>query len=341
FQMTAPGYGQLNSAFTEEPDIGYPVGSGNNSYGTGDLNYSLPDHTAITLTVTTFAENNYMGTQVAYYLTYDCTTGATLATVPLVVGRLTKTVEFDPVRESDVIRVTAKSKNPNEAVLIANTYAQAYYDRNMFASRARSRAVREFLDEQMQSKRGSLATAEDALQSYMEAKEVVSLDDEARKLIEQLSQLEALRDAADVSIQAAQKTLVSYQQQLAELGPNVARAIGEANDPYIRLLQDQIARLEVQRDVTVAQNPQAVGQDIYRQKLLEIDVQISALRIKLQDRTKTYLETVVPGTRVSGQASDPAGFLSQVKQKVIELQIELQELQSRKTALIEQISQYE
>ena len=271
----------------------------------------------------------------------DDTTGTTLATVPLIVGRLTSTVSFDPVRESDVIRVTAKSKNPEEAVLIANTYAQAYYDRNMFASRARSRAVREFLDEQMQSKRGSLATAEDALQSYMEAKEVVSLDDEARKLIEQLSQLEALRDAADVSIQAAQKTLASYQQQLAELGPNVARAIGEANDPYIRLLQDQIARLEVQRDVTVAQNPQAVGQDIYRQKLLEIDVQISALRIKLQDRTKTYLETVVPGTRVSGQASDPAGFLSQVKQKVIELQIELQELQSRKTALIEQISQYE
>ena len=101
FQMTAPGYGQLNSAFTEEPDIGYPVGSGNNSYGTGDLNYSLPDHTAITLTVTTFAENNYMGTQVAYYLTYDCTTGATLAqgmiaqAPPIPTGFVLRTITCD------------------------------------------------------------------------------------------------------------------------------------------------------------------------------------------------------------------------------------------------------
>jgi len=161
----------------------------------------------------------------------DDTTREQFASIPLVTKRLGLTVAFDPVRESDVIRLTAKSKNPEEAVLIANTYAQAYYDRNMFASRARSRAVREFLDEQMKSKRESLATAEDALQNYMEQKGVVLLDEEAKKLIEQLSQLEALRDAADVSIQSVQKTLASYQQQLAELEPNVARAIGEANDP--------------------------------------------------------------------------------------------------------------
>jgi capsular exopolysaccharide synthesis family protein len=274
-------------------------------------------------------------------MSQEDTSANEFASIPLIVKRLSGTVGFDPVRESDVIRVTARSKNPQEAALIANTYARAYYDRNMYASRARSRAVREFLDEQLGSKKESLATAEDALQSYMEKKGVVLLDEEAKKLIEQLSQLEALRDAADVSIQSVTKTLASYKQQLAELEPNVARAIGEANDPYIRLLQDQIAKLEVQRDVTVAQNPQAVGQDLYRQKLSEIDEQISALRLKLQDRTSTYLETVIPGMKNPGEANDPAGFLSQVKQKVIELQIELQELQSKKGALTEQIAQYE
>lgn len=75
FKMTAPGYGQLNSAFTQELSIGYAVGSGTNTYGTGSLNYSLPAHTLITLTIVTYSGNNYTGTTVTSSFTYDCTTG--------------------------------------------------------------------------------------------------------------------------------------------------------------------------------------------------------------------------------------------------------------------------
>ncbi len=263
------------------------------------------------------------------------------ATVAEIVKRFETDVEFDPVRDSDVIKVTAKSANPREAALIANTFAKVYYDRNMYTSRTRSRAVREFLQAQLQTRTQNLDKAEGDLQRYMESKGIVSLDDEAKKIIDQLSQLEAQRDATDIQIQSLAKTLASYQEALAKVEPNVARVMGEANDPYIRQMQDQLARLEVQRDVTIAQNPNVVGQEIFNQKLKEIDNQITALRQKLQQRTDEYLKSLLPGTTVSSSSSDPAAYMGQLKLKITEAQIEQQSLTAKKKALVDVIAQYE
>ncbi|MEX1276499.1 MAG: polysaccharide biosynthesis tyrosine autokinase, partial [Bacteroidota bacterium] len=270
----------------------------------------------------------------------DSLTVREFATVSEVLARLDTKVNFEPVRDSDVIKITAKSSQAGEAALIANTFAKAYFDRNMFSSRTRSRAVREFLQGQLKNREQSLDTAEGQLQKYMETEGIVSLDDEAKKVIEQLSALEATRDATDIQIQSLTKTLSSYKEELAKVEPNVAKAMGEANDPYIRQMQDQLAKLEVQRDVTISQNPNVVGQEIFNQKLKEIDAQIVALRKNLQQRTDEYLKSLLPGTSTPNQ-NDPAAYLSQVKLKIIETQIEQQSLIAKKKALADVIIQYE
>ena len=84
------------------------------------------------------------------------------------------------------------------------------------------------------------------------------------------------------------------------------------------------AKLEVQRDVIISQNPNLVGQLIYSEKLKEVAEQIISLRSKLQDRTAEYLKSLVPS--IVGEGS--AGFLAQTKQKIIEHQIELDGLTS-------------
>jgi len=267
--------------------------------------------------------------------------GESLAPVSQIVRRLASSVNFDPVRDSDVIKITAKSTNPREATLIANTYAEAYYDRNLLASRTRSRAVREFLEQQLKSRQRTLASSEDTLQQYMQNKGIVSLDDESRKIIDQLSALEATRDADEINIESLSKTLSSYEEELKKVGPNVSRVMGEANDPYIRLLQEQLAKLEVQKDVTIAQNPAVAGQAIYNDKLKEIDAQIAALRHNLQSRTDEFLKTLVPGQSATQGATSPTGYLSQLKQKIVELRIERGALVAKKGALDDVIKHYE
>jgi hypothetical protein len=70
-------------------------------------------------------------------------------------------------------------------------------------------------------------------------------------LIDQLAQLEATRDATDISLKELQNTLASYQAQLPQQETNLARVVGEASDTYIKQMQEQLSQLEVRRDMTV------------------------------------------------------------------------------------------
>ncbi len=263
-----------------------------------------------------------------------------MASVEMVSARVQASVEFEPVRESDVIKISAASRNPREAALMANMYVQAYYDRNIYASRTKQRSFREFLETQVKDKQAALAKSEEAMRKYMEEKGVVSLDDNSKRIIEQLSQLESQRDAVDINIQSLERTLQTYREQVTQQEQSVAKVMGEANDPYIERLQAQMAQLEVQRDITVAQNPDFVGKEVYNAQLKEIDGQIQSLKAKLKKRTDDFLTNLLPGTASSGEQHDPAGYLRQVKQKMLESQVELQALQARRAALTDAIRDY-
>jgi tyrosine-protein kinase Etk/Wzc len=78
------------------------------------------------------------------------------AKIETIIERFEKDVKIESPRDADIIKITARSKNPKEAALIANTFADAYYERNLMMSRNESRSVRKFLEEQLSDKRKQL-----------------------------------------------------------------------------------------------------------------------------------------------------------------------------------------
>ncbi|MEO8167034.1 MAG: polysaccharide biosynthesis tyrosine autokinase [bacterium] len=272
----------------------------------------------------------------------DDKSGRTVATVEQVVKRLGQAVDFLTVRESDVIKIVAKSPNPREAALLANTFADEYYNRNVFKSREKSRALRNFLQEQVADQRSSLEKVESSLQEYMEKKGIVSLDEESKRMISQLSELEANRDATEIALQTLERTLASYQQEMPLQEGILSKSITTGSDPYIRNLQEQLAALEVQRDIAISKNPLLAGKEIFSDKLKEVDQQIKTLHENLKDRTTSYIQSLVPAVPSTDQSNgSPASYLRQVKQKIVEAQIEIQSLRAKKQALNNNITQYE
>lgn len=263
-----------------------------------------------------------------------------LASAEMVASRARRVMDFAPERESDVIRITARSTDPREAALLSNLYSEAYQEYGVTAGRMRTKSRREFLQNQVGSKRRILDSTETVLKSYMEQAGVVSLDAQALRVTQQLSQLEANRDAVDIDLQSLSKTLVTYQQRLPEQEKEVGRVMKQANDPYIKLIQDQLANLQVQRDVLANPTTSGVGSEVYAEKLKAIELQIANLQKKLDDRTVSYLSTLPSGETSSAQ-SDPAAYLAQAKQRIFETQMQIQALQAKKTALTSVIQQYD
>ncbi len=256
--------------------------------------------------------------------------------VGAITSRVREAVSFSPRRDSDFITITARSNNNQEAALLANTYAQVYYDRNFHLSRQQSRSVREFLENQLTAKHSNLEEAEQELKEYMQRHGVVRIDDETRRVIDQISQLEAQREATGVEIQSLSNTLVSLRRQLEEQEPTVARSISSADNPYIRMIQEQMAELEVERDLTLTQNPNAQEDERYRRMIAEIDEQLEVLRSNLRRRTDEFMQSLPTGT-----AADPAGFIKQLRQRILEHDIQLQGLEFKRTAINESLQRYE
>ncbi|HUI10518.1 MAG TPA: polysaccharide biosynthesis tyrosine autokinase [Bacteroidota bacterium] len=268
-------------------------------------------------------------------------TSHALATVEQVALRAARAMDFSPERESDVIRLTARSTDPREAAMLANCYAEAYQEYGVTVGRLRDKSRREFLQNQVASKRRILDSTESVLKSYMEQTGTVSLDAQALRVTQQLSQLEADRDAIDIDLQSLYKTLATYQQRLPEQEKEVGQVMKQANDPYIKLIQEQLANLQVQRDILANPTSQAgVGNEVYAEKLKAIEGQIASLQKKLDDRTASYLSNVPTGETGAIQA-DPATFLAQAKQKIFETQMQIQALEAKKSALSTFIQQNE
>jgi tyrosine-protein kinase Etk/Wzc len=263
------------------------------------------------------------------------------ASLEHVIQRLMLSVDLEALPGTDVIQITASSKDPEEAALIANYYGQSAYEMNLYTSRAKSRMFREFLEKELMTRKQALTDAEDSLSKFMQSHGIISLDQETSSLVSQASNLEAQRSETDISLQSMTKTLESYIEQFSQQETNVAKVIGEANDPYISRLQEQLAALEVQRDVTIAQNPASIGKDVYNQKLKEIDSQIANLRSKLKERTNEFLQSLLPGGQSGSDQRDPAGYLKQIKQKILETQIDIQTLKAKRKALDDALQQFE
>ena len=264
-----------------------------------------------------------------------------IASEATVTFRVEKMMTFGSERESYVITITATSTHPKESALLANIYAKSYSDRNVFDSRTKSRSFREFLGGQLNEKRAALRKIEDTLRVYMQQSGVVSLDQETRTLMEQVSTLEAQRDANEIEIRSLLTTLASYQNQIRQQEKSIAKAISQASDPYIRKLQEELAQLEVQRDITVAKIPRSSAQGLNNAQLREIDAQIADLRQKLRSRTQEYVENILPAGEQPDREPDPTGYLKEIKQKFLETQIMIQTLQAKRDAMNEAIRPYE
>ncbi len=265
-----------------------------------------------------------------------------------VAGRLSGAVKFTNDPNSDIVDVTVRSHSSQEAAYIANVYAREYYNLNLSSSRTLATNLRKFLQKQLGDAQTALASAEDSLRIYMQSQHIVSLDQESNSLINAMSTVEAQRDDVVVEVESDQNVLDMYRAQLAKAQNSFSSHVSDALDPYIKLLQQQIAQLQVNRDVAIAQSPENANRRYYNRAVAQVDSQIASLQRKLREKTTEFLNSQVISGLPSqqGQSSgnggsyDPTGYYTDLKLKVLQAEIKLGSAQAQEKALDGIIDQY-
>jgi polysaccharide biosynthesis transport protein len=164
-----------------------------------------------------------------------------------------KSIAISQKRGLDYIEILVKSPSPFEAALLANTYANVYLDYNLQDSRREVANVTRFLEKQMGEKFNLLTIAEDTLKYFRLIAGVVELNIQAENLISTISDFETKKNTAEIELIIAQNTLNEYKGEMLKIDPTVSKFLDSKTDePYLLLLQEQIAKLRIQRDMAAS-----------------------------------------------------------------------------------------
>jgi len=206
------------------------------------------------------------------------------ASVPEISGGLSQAVQIEQKRGLDIIEISVESKEPTEAALIANIYAKEYLTYNLEISRNQLTFIRDFLNDQRVEKKEQLNEAEEILRTYQERGGIIALDQQAQTLIQQLAQFEAQKNASQIELQASNEILKQYKKELAQQDPKLADYLASAtSQTYINALQDQIAELQIRRDLALVKTDPRTD---YTLQLKEYDNKIAELKNKLDEKIK-------------------------------------------------------
>ena len=265
-------------------------------------------------------------------------TSTRLADLATVTGRVRGQMNAEAVRGVDFIRINVSSTSPVEAATIANLYVDAYQMRNLESARQSVTTARNFLESQLDSKQDSLTYVENQVRGFQQMQGIISLDAETQNLISQLSTFEAQREQVKISLEGAEKIRNELRNQLREIEPTLAQQLKEGVDPQLRQLlmqkaelEDLIQRAEFNRTNAFRTRPDLDG---FAQKQIE----------DYQKRYQEVLNKIGEASQALGRETDltgaPVEYARDLRQRIIEQEIEIESAKAKLRSLDETIKQY-
>jgi capsular exopolysaccharide synthesis family protein len=104
---------------------------------------------------------------------------------------------------SDILQISYKSRNPQEAANIVNTLMNVYLENDILTSRSEVEAARQFMDKQLPKTQVAVDRAEIALRKFKEQNKVVDLSEESKAAVKIIGDLEAGITAGQAQLEEA------------------------------------------------------------------------------------------------------------------------------------------
>ena len=187
-----------------------------------------------------------------------------------------KKLKLKTVRGTDVMQLSYKSTNPQEAADVVNSLMKYYLESNVRTNRTEARSAREFLSKQLPEVEHRVTKAEMNLRRFKENNRVVALDVEAKTSLESLGKLNESITQSQGQLAAALTRSVALQNEM-KLGTQQAVDLSTlSQSPGVQQVlteyQKTQSELAVARSLYTGDNPKVVDlamKETSLKKLLE------------------------------------------------------------------------
>ncbi|MFO1217428.1 MAG: chain length determinant protein EpsF [Burkholderiaceae bacterium] len=194
---------------------------------------------------------------------------------------LQASLDVKPSRESNVISVSFKSRDPQDAAMMANAFVQAYLDVSLELRVDPAKQYSTFFDSRSKELRANIERAQARLSAYQREKGVViasdgQIDVETARLNELSSQLVALQAVAAESSSRQGQAQAGAADRLQEV----------VNNPVLAGLRSDITRAEARLQELTSR----LGEN--HPQVIEANANIASLRTRLGAETRRVTGTI-------------------------------------------------
>jgi chain length determinant protein EpsF len=214
----------------------------------------------------------------------------------------------EPLRGSNVIRLTFEGADPKFATAVVNTYAQSYLDLTIDLRVEPVRQYADWFDDRLKTLRDNVETAQTKLSSFQRERGIVGNDQradiESQRLDALLAQLVALQ-GENMAISSRQKT------SGGELSPDVQAS------PVVQNLRGELNKAENKlTEVSVSLGPN-------HPQRVQLEGQIAELKQQLaQEMTRVSGSTGVAKTTAGLRENELRAVIATQKERVLALKAE-------------------
>jgi succinoglycan biosynthesis transport protein ExoP len=148
-----------------------------------------------------------------------------------------------PVKNSKIVTVSFLSTNPEFAALVANSLAKAYIEEILEMRMSSARYSIEWMTQKADEEKKKLEASEKALQDYMKANDIVTVQDKVALTPEKLTDL----NSELIKAETKRKELESLYNKVMSVSANMKDAEtipAIAADPTVQLLRSDILKAE-------------------------------------------------------------------------------------------------
>ncbi len=225
-----------------------------------------------------------------------------------------------PVKDTDMIRLSVATVSPRLAVILTNLYADVYEKYDLEMSRKDVSSVRGFIEEQLNVVGRRLDIAEMGLQQFKKEKRFVNLSAETQALISRQSNLAVALAQAETELEGIQAQFTHVKSMIDKEGEGMTGKLENIASPLVASFKATLDHLEVDRANLLMQ-----GYPDTSDHMQKLNAQISEVRSKLAQESQKLLE---------GEGFiEPVGRLKELWNLALELEIDLTTLTARKRIL--------
>jgi capsular exopolysaccharide synthesis family protein len=154
---------------------------------------------------------------------------------------------IEPVEESDIVKISYTSTNPEFSKRVVNAVAKAYIEETLEMKMAASKHTIAWMTEKAEKERVKLKKKEEALQNYMRNENIITIEDRIAITPKRLTEISAQLTMAEVK----RKELQSINDQVSQISQNLddAETISViASDATLRSIRSQL--IETDQKIT-------------------------------------------------------------------------------------------